>query len=308
MGKVKFNRREFLSALSLGTGYLMFSNPLTSCSSASMSTDPFQIVSLGNSGIKTTLLGMGCGVHAGNRKSYLTRQDRKDSIALLRHAYDSGIRYFDNADSYGTHGMVAEALKEIPRDQVTLGSKIWFRDGGIPEPERPDADIVVERFLKELNTDYIDLLQIHCMVEGDWTDSYKRQMDILEKLKSRQLIRAHGVSVHKSEAMQAAIESPWVDVVHARINPYGIAMDQPEPEKVVSLLHQLHDAGKGLIGMKLVGNGKLRDDSEKIDNSLRFVLGLGSVNSIIVGFQTTEEVDNYILRMKTTLTRMKEEG
>jgi len=249
---------------------------------------------------------MGCGVRANYRKSYLTRQDRNESIALLRHAYDAGIRYFDNADTYGTHGLVAEALKDIPRDQVTLGSKIWFRDGGIPEPERPDADIVVERFLKELKTDYIDLLQIHCMVEGDWTETYKRQMDILEDLKSRQLIRAHGVSVHKSEAMQAAIESPWVDVLHARINPYGIAMDQPEPEKVVSLLHQIHDAGKGLIGMKLVGNGKLRDDSEKIDNSLRFVLGLGSVNSVIVGFQTPEEIDNYVERMRAVLTGMKE--
>ncbi len=306
MEKMRFNRREFLSALSLGTGFLMFSNPLTSCSSASMSTDPFQLVSLGNSGIKTTLLGMGTGNHANWRESFLTRQDRSQSLGVLRHAYDRGIRFFDCADTYGTHDMVAEALKEIPRDQITLSSKIWFRDGGIPEPERPDANIVVERFLREMKTDYLDLVQIHCMVEGDWTDSYKRQMDIMEDLKSRQLIRAHGVSVHKSEAMQAAIESPWTDVVHARINPYGIAMDQKEPEKVVALLHKLHDAGKGLIGMKLVGNGKLKDDSEKIDNSLRFVLGLGSVNSVIVGFETPDEIDNYIGRMKKTLTEMKE--
>jgi len=254
---MKFNRREFLSALSLGTGYLMFGNPMTACSMAAKSTDPFQRVRLGASGLETTLLGMGTGVHGGRRSSNLTRKGKGNGIAVLRHAYDVGIRMFDCADTYGTHPLMAEALKGIPRDEITVVSKIWVMEGGgLPEPERPDADIVVERFLRELQTDYIDLVQLHCMVAGDWTDRYRWQMDILDELKSRGVIRAHGVSVHTTEAMKAALASPWVDVLHARINPYGIAMDQPEPEKVVSLIHQLHNSGKGLIGMKLVGNGK----------------------------------------------------
>ena len=148
MDKIKFNRRDFISALSLGTGYLMFGHPLAACSRAGASTDPFQLVKMGNSGLETTLLGIGTGVKAGNRQSFLTRQDRTKSLALLRHAYDSGIRLFDCADIYGTHSMVGEALQNIPRDEITLTSKIWVRNGGIPEPERPDADIVVERFLK----------------------------------------------------------------------------------------------------------------------------------------------------------------
>ena len=142
------------------------------------------------------------------------------------------------------------------------------------------------------------------MVTEDWTDEFKRQMDILDELKSKGIIRAHGVSVHSSTAMKAALESPWVDVLHARINPYGIAMDQPEPEEVVSVIHQLHDSGKGVIGMKLVGNGQLRDDSEKIDNTLKFVLGLGSVDTIIIGFEEIEQVDNYVQRTRDALTEM----
>jgi len=189
---------------------------------------------------------------------------------------------------------------------LMLSSKIWFRGGGIPEPERPDADIVVERFRKELNVDYLDMVQIHCMVDENWTETMKPQMDILENLKAKGIIRAHGVSVHSLEAMHDAVKSDWVDVLHARINPYGIAMDKPDPAEVVKVIHQLHKAGKGVIGMKLVGNGKLRDDSEKIDNSLRFVLGLGSVDMMIVGFEEKEQIDNYLERMKKALTKMNE--
>jgi predicted aldo/keto reductase-like oxidoreductase len=300
----RFNRREFVSALSLGTGYLMFSNPITGCTNIS-SADPFQTVKLGNSGLETTLLGMGCGVHGVKRTSFMTRQDKSKSLALVRYAYDAGVRYFDGADLYGTHGIVAEALQDIPREKIMLSSKIWTREGGIPEPERPDADFVVERFRKEMKTDYIDLVQLHCMVSADWTEIEKRQMDILSDLKAKGIIRAHGVSVHTWEAMKAAVESPWVDVLHARINPYGISMDKPEPEEVVSLIHQLHDSGKGVIGMKLIGGGDYVEESDKIDNALRFVLGLGSVDMIIVGFQETGQIDNYTGRMNTALSEIK---
>ena len=304
MGKFELNRRKFLGALSLGTAHLLFNNPLYAKSGRFFSTNPLQMVKLGKSGIETTLLGFGTGVHAGNRTSFLTRQDRSKSLAMLHHAWERGFRFFDCADSYGTHGMMAEALQRMDREKITLSSKIWVRRGGIPEPERPDADIVIDRFRKELNTDYIDLVQIHCMVDPDWTDSMKRQMEILENLKSKGIIRAHGVSVHSLEAMKAALADPWVDVIHVRINPYGIAMDKPDPEEVVKVIHQLHESGKGVIGMKLVGNGKLRDESEKIDSALKFVLGLGSVDMMIIGFESEQQIDNYMDRTRSALMQM----
>lgn len=295
--KLNMNRRKFVAALGMGTAHMLFSNPLYSSNVRYASANPLQTVRLGQSGIKTTMLGIGTGVHGGNRTAFLTRQEKQKSISLLQHAYERGIRNFDTADTYGTHGLIAEALSSRNREDYTLTSKIWFRDGGIPENERPDADIVVDRFRKELQTDYIDLVQIHCMVDENWTETQKKQMDILEDLKAKGIIRAHGVSVHSLQAMKDAVKSPWVDVLHARINPYGIAMDKPEPAEVVEVIQQLHDAGKGVIGMKLVGNGKLRDDSKKIDNSLRFVLGLGNVDMMIVGFETIEQIDNYLDRM-----------
>ena len=302
MENFNMNRRKFVSALGLGTAHILFSNPLLASTPARfVSTNPVQKIKLGKSGIETSLIGIGTGVHAGNRTSFLTKQDKHKSLALLHHAYDSGVRNFDCADSYGTHGIVAEALAKKDRKEYTLTSKIWVRGGGIPEPERPDANIVVDRFRKELNTDYIDLVQIHCMVDENWTETQKKQMDILENLKAKGIIRAHGVSVHSLDAMKDAVKSPWVDVIHVRINPYGMAMDKPDPKEVVEVIQQLHKAGKGVIGMKLVGDGKLRDDSKKIDDSLRFVLGLGSVDMMIVGFEQPEQIDNYIGRVEKSL-------
>ena len=299
------NRRKFMSALGLGTAHILFSNPLFAAAPNRFSSlSPVQLVKLGKSGIETSLIGIGTGVHAGNRTSFLTKQDKQKSLALLRHAYDKGIRNFDCADSYGTHGIVAEALANKNRESYILTTKIWVRGGGIPEPERPDANIVVDRFRKELKTDYLDLVQIHCMEDPKWTVNQKKQMDILENLKVKGIIRAHGVSVHSLDAMKDAVKSPWVDVIHVRINPYGMAMDKPDPKEVVEVIQQLHKSGKGVIGMKLVGNGNLRDDSKKIDDSLRFVLGLGSVDMMIVGFETTEQIDNYLGRIEKSLTQI----
>jgi aryl-alcohol dehydrogenase-like predicted oxidoreductase len=304
MKKINMHRRNFVKALSLGTAHVLFSNSLTAGAGRIYSGNPLQKVKLGNSGLETTLLGIGTGVHAGNRESSMTRKGKQKSLDLLLHAWDKGIRFFDCADSYGTHGFVKEVLPKMNREEMTLSSKIWVRGGGIPEPERPDADVVVDRFRKELGTDYLDLVQIHCMVEENWTETQKRQMDILENLKAKGIIRAHGVSVHSLPAMKDALASDWVDVIHVRINPYGIAMDKPEPEEVVEVIHQLHDAGKGVIGMKLVGNGQLRDQSEKIDNSLKFVLGLESVDMMIIGFEENEQVDNYLARTENALNQI----
>jgi len=304
MAKFDLNRRQFLGALTLGTAHLMFHNPLYGATGRFTSMDPLQRVVLGKTGIKPTLLGVGTGIHGGNRSSFLVRQDRAKSIATLRYAYERGIRMFDCADTYGTHGIVAEALKGMDREEIVLTSKIWTREGGIPEPERPDANIVIDRFRKELKVDYIDVVQLHCMEDAQWTDGERRQMDIMEDLKAKGIIRAHGTSVHTLEAMMAGVKDPWVDVLHARINPFGIAMDRPDPAEVVEVIHQMHSSGRGVIGMKLVGDGQLRDESEKIDQALRFVLGLGSVDMIIVGFESEIQIDNYLDRMEVALKEL----
>jgi aryl-alcohol dehydrogenase-like predicted oxidoreductase len=298
MGKSKLTRRQFVSTITAGAGTVLlgktaFSSP---ASGSVVYSDSLKIVSLGRSGLKTTILGMGTGFSGYNRSSNITRAGVAESV--IRQAYEKGIRFFDCADSYGTHTYTAAALKNFPRESYTLGTKIWVSQGGLPEPERPNADIVVDRFRKELNTDYLDLIQIHCMTDARWTDREKKQMDILENLKAKKVIRAHGVSVHSLEAMEACIGNPWVDLVHVRINSFGEAMDKNDPADVTPVIEKLHKEGKGIIGMKLIGAGKFKNEPDKIDESLRFVLGLGTVDMIIIGFELPEQIDNYIARVQ----------
>jgi aryl-alcohol dehydrogenase-like predicted oxidoreductase len=302
MGKY-LTRRQFLTTtLAAGAGAVLAGKAVvTNYPPAGVysNLDPLQMVTLGKSGIKTTLLGMGTGFSGYNRSSNITRSGKAETI--IRYAYEKGIRFFDCADSYGTHPFTAAALKGVPRDSYTLISKIWVGPGGIPGSERQDADLVVDRFRKELKTDYLDLVQIHCMTDERWTDKQKKQMDILENLKVKQIISAHGVSVHSLEAMELCVDDPWIDVIHVRVNPYGDSMDRSRPSEVIPVIARLHKAGKGVIGMKLIGNGNFSNDSEKIDASLKYVLGLGSVDMIIVGFEKPEQIDNYLERMKKAL-------
>ena len=300
--KKNITRRQFVTTtIAAGAGTMLLGKTALVFpeKSSGRSPDPFQIVRLGKTGIKTTLLGMGTGFSGYNRSSNITRAGVAESI--IHQAFEKGIRFFDCADSYGTHPFAAAALKGIPRESYTLSSKIWVSQGGIPEPDRPDADVVVERFRRELKTDYLDFVQIHCMTDAQWTDKQKKQMDILENLKARKIIRAHGVSIHSLEAMEACVESPWVDVVHVRINPFGESMDKKDPALVIPVIEKLHKQGKGIIGMKLIGNGNFRNDSDKINESLKYVLGLGTVDMIIVGFELPGQIDNYVERVKNTL-------
>jgi len=240
---------------------------------------------------------MGTGSHGYRRSSSQTRKGADTFQALVRDAYDRGIRTFDMADLYGSHQGVATALSPYPRDSYQLISKIWWAGGGIPEQERPDADVVVARFLKELKTDHIDLLLLHCVTAPDWPTQLNKQMEILTKLKSEGKIRALGVSCHSIAALEAAAKEPWVESVHTRINPYGMSMDG-SPEEVVPVLQKLHAAGKGLVGMKIMGEGRLRNDDSKRDESVKYVLGLGCVHILNIGFESVAEIDDFAARVR----------
>jgi len=295
---MKIKRREFLKSSALGLGGV-----LTGCKLGSAGTpkttyyDPYEKVALGKTGIKVSRVCIGTGMRGGNRESNQTRMGKEKFETLLRGAYERGVEVYDLADLYGTHPYVFPALKGIPRKDYFVISKIWFRPGGIPDKERPDADVVINRFLKEMNTDYIDLVLLHCVTSAKWPQELEKQMEIMARFKQKGIIRAHGVSCHSIEALEAAANSPWVDSVHTRINPYGMSMDGPN-DKVVPVLQKLHAAGKAVVGMKIIGEGRLRNDDEKKDESVRYVMNLGCVDILNVGFEKLEEVDDFAGRVR----------
>ncbi len=238
---------------------------------------------LGKMALRPTRLGMGTGTRSWNRDSAQIRTGRDHFIRTLRHAYDRGIRYFDMADLYGSHWYVREAMKDgkMPREDLVLLTKTWSR-----EPEVVRAD--VERYRQELATDYLDVVLLHCLRKPGWTRRFRPAMDILSEAKAAGRIRAVGVSCHDFDALKEAAASDWVDVILARINPFGVKMDAPV-EAVVPVLERAHAAGKGIIGMKILGEGQI---AGKIDESLQFALGLGCVDAINIGFTKPEEIDD----------------
>jgi aryl-alcohol dehydrogenase-like predicted oxidoreductase len=288
-----------------GVGSILLGSRLTIAQQQKSKTyDPYELVPLGKTKIKVSRVGFGTGMRGGGRQSNQTRLGKEKFEALLQASYERGVRLFDMADLYGTHPYLAGALAKMPRKDYVISTKIWWRRGGIPDKERPDSDVVVQRFLKELNTDYIDIILLHCVDSAKWPEELSKQMEMLDGLKKKGIIRAHGVSCHSFEALEAAANEPWVDSIHVRINAYGEKMDAPV-EKVVPVLKKMHDAGKGVIGMKLIGEGSFRNSDEKRDGSIRYVLGLGCVNAMVVGFEKLEEIDDFAARVRKVPVEVK---
>ncbi len=301
---MKIQRREFLKRSAIGLGGMFIGAKLgaveavgttaATTSSVPKYFDPFERVSLGKTSLKVSRLCMGTGTSGVQHQSNQTRLGRDNLNRILRDALERGVRTFDCADQYGSHTYLASAMKDVPRDKYDIITKIrWQGD------DQQDANVYVDRFLKELSTDHIDLLLIHCVTAADWPQQMRKQMDILSKYKEKGVIRALGVSCHSIPALEAAAAEPWVESVHTRINPYGMSMDG-SPEKVVPVLQKIYAAGKGVVGMKIVGAGRLRADSDRRQESVKYALGLGCVSILNVGFESTDQVDNFAGHIQKT--------
>jgi 1-deoxyxylulose-5-phosphate synthase len=241
-------------------------------------------VTLGKTGIRTSRLAMGTGTIGFAGGSNQTRLGNNTFVRLLLDGYHAnGLRFFDTADSYGSHPYVAAALKQLPRDQVVVMTKTDNRD---PSGIREDLD----RFRRELGVDYIDIVLVHCVTEGDWTTRYRGVMDGLSEAKHKGVIRAHGVSCHSIQALRAAAASPWVEVDLVRLNPIGAHMDA-SPATVIGVIKQMRADGKGIIGMKILGQGAMRDRPAE---AIRYALGTGVLDAFTIGAESRREQDNLV--------------
>lgn len=296
---MNMDRREFLRAAVSGTTGMLLAERLATA--ASDHVDSAALVSLGRA-LKVTRLGFGTGMAGANRQSNQTRLGPAKFERLLQYAYEQGVRLFDMADLYGTHRHVARALRGKPRDSYTLVTKIWMHPGGLPERERPDADVCLARFLKEFGTDHFDVVQLHCLTSGTWPREMRKQMDLLAERKRKGDLRAHGVSIHSLAALEAAAGEPWVDVIHARVNRYASRTDGPM-EKVVPILKRAHAAGKGVIAMKVCGEGTF--DAPQRAANLRYLMGLDCVDAMVIGFEKPEHIAEFRSGVREQLAASK---
>jgi len=295
---MKYSRRNFIGTAAAGMGAVLLNSHFAGAAPATDGYhDPYELVELGKTGIKTTRLCLGTGTRGVSRQSNLTRLGYEQAVNLVREMYNRGVRMFDMADLYGTHCIVNDALKIFPRRDYVLFTKIWFMRGALPEAERPDAETVVARFLREMQTDYIDGVQLHCVSSGNWNTEQSDYMTSLDKLKQKGIIRSHGLSCHALPAVETAVREPWVDTIHVRINSYGPKMDDTV-EKVEPVVKQLHQAGKGVIAMKVLGEGELANSDEQRDNSFSYVLRLGAVDILNIGMDKISDITDTESRIR----------
>jgi aryl-alcohol dehydrogenase-like predicted oxidoreductase len=243
--------------------------------------------------VELSRLAMGTGTNGAGGSSNQTRKLGLGGVAdLFRAGYDQGVTFWDSADQYGTHPHLKEALKKVPREKVTILTKTHASTG---KEMRADLD----RFRRELGTDHLDIVLLHCMMDKDWPDRKKGAMEVLSEAREKGIIRTHGVSCHTLDALKTAAATPWVQVDLARINPAGVAMDS-DPNTVIAVLKQMKAAGKGVIGMKILGAGKLRG---KADECLQFALAQDCVDCFTIGSESIAELTDLTKKIPAASVR-----
>ena len=252
----------------------------------------YDTVPLGPDGLKPSRLAMGTGTSGFSGASNQTRKLGVEGLAdLYRFGFDSGLNFWDTADGYGSHPHLRRALQDIPREKVVIMTKSTTKTA---KGMRED----IERFRKELNTDYIDLLLLHAVREEDWPVQRQGAMDVINEYKQKGIVKSRGISCHSLPALRQVHKQEFIDVDLARVNAVGARMDA-DPATVIEELCKIKAAGKGVIGMKILGEGVLRD---RVGEALQHALALDCIDCFTIGAEDRYELADLVQRIPEAST------
>jgi predicted aldo/keto reductase-like oxidoreductase len=301
MRRRELGRREFLQTTAALAGTAVLSPWALGRAAAgeAVKRTAADQVPLGKTGLKLSRLGFGTGSNSGREQLALGKEE---FIRLIHYGYDHGITYIDAAKMYRTFGWIGDAIKGLPREKLFIQSKV---------PGQPDDVLAaIDEHRKTFDTDYVDSLLIHCMVKDKWTDEMKRVMDGFNQAKDKKWIRAKGVSCHSLPALRDAVASDWPEVHLVRVNPQGIATDSQDISwnytaandiaPVMQEIKTMHDKGRGVIGMKLIGDGKFKDPADR-EKAIRFAMACKDIDAVVIGFTSTQQIDEAIERINRAL-------
>jgi predicted aldo/keto reductase-like oxidoreductase len=288
------NRRHFLRSAAMGTVALhSFPHPVFASGTKKSASDR---IKLGPRRIEVSRLAQGSGTDGVGGSSNQTRKLGMQGLAdHFRAAFDNGITFWDSADQYGTHPHVRLALKGgVPREKVAILTKTTAST-------EKEMRAHLDRFRRELGTDYIDILLLHGMMDDDWPRRKKGAMAAISEAQEKGIVRTHGTSCHTLGALKAAARSPWVEVDLARINPVGAdAYMDDDPATVIAVLKEMKAAGKGVIGMKILGAGLLR---HRVDESLQYALAQDCVDCFTIGTESRAEMQDLLTKIPAASVR-----
>ena len=247
---------------------------------------PMEYTTLGKTGLKVSVAGLGCG--GPSRLGMRGDAGAEDhAVRLIKQALDLGVTFLDTAQNYGTEGVVGKAIAGLPRDQVVISTKKTLPT---PDEANPQAAIIegLEKSLKLLGTDYIDVYHLHGVEPKDYEFAQNRLIAPMRRLKEQGKIRFIGVTegfvVDTSHTMlQDSIKKNLWDVVMV-----GFNLLNPSARKTVFPLTM--QSVVGVLDMfavrralsqparlkemcaELVGKGALAKDSIDVNDPLGFLL------------------------------------
>lgn len=277
--------------------------------------------SLGKTGHRVPVLGYGGSAMVDKWSSGYNVKlgSHEDRVAMVRQAYDLGVRYFDTARGYDeSEAIMGSALHDV-REDVYLATKV----------AEAQADAVrrsVETSLQELQTDYVDCMQIHSpIMERVGYEGSLRILDELEKLRAQGLFRFIGLTTHVLfETVYRLIETGRFDQVLLARGYMRRGMDMmlsnqnvEWSEKCVAKARELQ---MGVIAMKVMGLNILGRggtlvvpdyDSERRRKlpgaAIRWVLGDERISTVIIGMSVPDDVTRNVATVREDLTLTEED-
>lgn len=267
--KFELGRRGFLKTGLLAAGTAAFAPTLSQAvgSGSDDANGEKGILSrpFGKTGHTLPILGMGGSamVQQWTKQYGVQLLSLDERIAMVRHAYDSGIRYFDTARVYGeSESIVGKGLKGV-RDKVYVATKV-----AVPKPEQVRKSL--ETSLKNLDMDHVDALQIHspAIELVGFEGAMKLHAEVV-KLRDEKMCRFIGLTTHVAfETVYQMISTGGFDQVLLAYGYFRKGMDtllsNRNLEHREMCLAKAHELKMGIVAMKVMGANILGHNAKNL--------------------------------------------
>ncbi len=248
-------------------------------------------VKFGRTNLKVSVMGLGCG--GPSRIGQRTDKTDAESVAIVRQALAAGVNFIDTAEAYQTEALVGQALQGLAREQVVISTKKSYRKEISPTLVRAG----VEASLKRLDTDYIDIYNLHGLSPQDYVKLRDEILPTFFELRAEGKIRFIGVSEMFNEdkthqMLRDSLPDDVWDVVMVGFNilhqrarelvfPQTMAQDVAV-QIMFAVRRALSQPAKLVEALQtLIEQGQVEPTEVDLDNPLSFVLAESDASSMV---------------------------
>jgi aryl-alcohol dehydrogenase-like predicted oxidoreductase len=278
--KQKITRRKFVQTTAAATATVAIA-PAISCSGSVSPYDSkgLPTAQLGKTGVKVPLMGFGCG------SRWMSVENDDKALEMLEYALDQGLYYWDTAASYGNDRLSSEErigkILKYHREKVFLVSKTGDRDA-------EEAKKSVERSLKRLQTDHLDLLHVHSIEsveDAEQLGEKGKVLEVLQQYRDEGIIKHIGFTGHTTaEGMKRAAEMYDFEVMMMALNHQSTDGSQQFEELPAPFAMK---KGMGVVAMKVI---RPRETIQGLaaEDLVQYALSLQDFHMINVGIDDME--------------------